>query len=338
MYLSTQILGAIGFVESLLIYASYGSAITGLYFLLVLCFSGVINVGWDYIVMNDNEVFDYFWGTVDFFTDFFLIVFGSSFFTLVLSYWFANIRKIFKRHDKKLIIVRGVPGIGKRSYAEWKELNNVDGATYSIVCWTRFFEKWTENGMVYQYEPTSVRQADHSFIRSVISAFSLNVDRIYVVHTFEKKWQYLPYMDLAHANGYEVEIVELACRSKRELRHFNRRSIHGVPMEKSLKVFLGWDVDRLSIMQEPYMEAEIGDNGDSIPLHLNTDEERRMKDLLDKEIDEYRKGIRGIEVLSEVPRRSSSNDRYDINQASSEIIERITGADRWEVRCRQQYV
>jgi hypothetical protein len=333
MYLSRQLLNAIGTLQTIIQYVSQGATLILLSVLLSFFMTGSANYALYLVDKNYDTITDVAIGFLDLFTDILLISMGGAILGLLTNYWVVAITSMFRNTEKRVIIVRGVPGIGKKSYAEWRELHKEQVGHYTICNWARIFEKWSDIGMRYEYDPLRVREADHRLMRTYIRSLSARIDRIYVVHTFEKMWQYNPYVELAGIHGYTVEIVELLCHTKRELRHFNKRSIHNVPMEKSLRVFLEWHGDKRAIVQHPYLEPEISVNGDSIPLHLETEEDRKKMEVqLDRELEAYKKNIGSVDEDYEVYRPIGKR------QSSLDMICKLSAQDRWNVHNKYKYV
>jgi hypothetical protein len=255
---------------------------------------------------------------------------------LVTSYvwliWRNIVAAWWRTPERRMIIVRGVPGIGKHSYVDWRELHDDYRGKYAICDWSNTFNKWNKETEIieYEYDALRSREADYLLFTRSARAVGRGMNRIYVVHTFEKKWMYEPFVSLAKSNGYQVEIVELVCNNKRELRHFNQRSTHSVPLKKSVRVFSNWQRDSRAILQEPYLEPEIGQNGDSIPLHLSNRKEREeFKERLDVELDNYFK-----RHPSNHTNRKSRKVAPVLNEYSHLIIPRITSRDSWFARRR----
>ena len=248
--------------------------------------------------------------------------------------WHA-IGRIWNLNERRVIIVRGVPGIGKRTYVSWRELNDDYYGKYTECIWSKFFEKWNKETEVfeYDYDPIRIREADHALFARFINAVFRGVNRVYVAHTFERRWMYEPFVTLAKLRGYKVEIVELACNSKRELRHFNARSTRHVPYKKSLRVFCNWYHDIRAIIQEPYLEPEIGDQGDSIPLHISDENVCNWyREQLDRELDEY--FANNGNINEHEPKQGSSNRRRKSTLTSGRLITPITSTDIWYARSR----
>jgi hypothetical protein len=288
----------------------------------------------DYFIHSLSQVFEASCPFANFLVDVFISFSISS---LLFSYLYMLWNYIVSiwniKSEKRLIIVRGVPGVGKHSYVSWRELNDEYRGQYALCEWSKLFEKWNNETEVfeYDYDPLRVREADHQLLSRAVRAFRKQINRIYVAHTFEKRWSYEPYVLLAESNGYTVEIVELVCKNKRELRHFNHRSVRNVPFKKSIRVFAQWQKDKRALLQEPYLEAELGENGDSIPLHLSSAKEREeYSQRLDAELENYfNNHPNNRPSVSDIDRRI-----YNQLNISSVLIPRITSKDMWFARKR----
>jgi hypothetical protein len=209
-----------------------------------------------------------------------LYVLGLGALLIVGIYLFSLLYSCFnKKTTKKTVtIVRGVPGIGKESYVVWREFENNDGGTYRISYWQNYFGR----GKNYKYDPRLVKTAEMCSLNEYIKYLVSRIDRIYVLSTFEKTWQYEIYVTLAKIFRYECNIVEIECLDERELRYFQMRSKKNIPYDKCLRIFNEWEYDKRAILQEPYKDDC---EGDSIPLYGSINEEE-----LDSELEQYRKG------------------------------------------------
>ena len=118
---------------------------------------------------------------------------------------------------KNLILVRGVSGSGKSTFAD-KFLN-----TSLLISTDDFFIEEGE----YKFNPNHLKANHERCIDSVESEmkFRENIaeDTNIVVHnTFTQKWEMDPYIDLAGKYGYNLYTIIV------ENRH-NSDSVHGVP-------------------------------------------------------------------------------------------------------------
>lgn len=124
--------------------------------------------------------------------------------------------------DKKLYIVRGVPGSGKSTFA--LELVR---ANFLVCEADKYFYDKEGN---YNFDGSKLKEA-HEWCRDRVETFmkdSLLNDQFYrqiaVSNTFTREWEMQPYVDLAEKYGYRVFSVIV------ENRH-GGKNIHGVPDE-----------------------------------------------------------------------------------------------------------
>ena len=53
-----------------------------------------------------------------------------------------------------------------------------------------------------------------------------------------------------------MSITELVCENHDELKYYNSRSTHNIPLSKSIKLFENWEEDELAYKRRPYMTDE----------------------------------------------------------------------------------
>lgn len=116
--------------------------------------------------------------------------------------------------EKVLIILRGLPGAGKTSFAKmmWPE---------AVICEAdQFFSMSGE----YKFDATKLKEA-HEWCREVVRHLMNNgKPQVVVSNTSTTEKEIQPYLDLAKEFGYRV--VSLIV----ENRHGNS-NVHGVPKE-----------------------------------------------------------------------------------------------------------
>ena len=149
--------------------------------------------------------------------------------------------------DKKIKIIRGVPGIGKRNYVYYLESNL--NREYIICDWNNFFIK---DGK-YEFNGKDTSKAESYCLQTYLNAIKNDIKRIYVIGNFNQKWQYDNYIKLANLFNYKVDITELECKNTTELMYYNNRSVHKIPYTKSLKVFQNWEEDNRAYKRIPYL-------------------------------------------------------------------------------------
>jgi len=124
---------------------------------------------------------------------------------------------------KKLIIVRGLPGSGKSTYA--RRLVE-EGQAHVVAEADDYF---TDEDGSYNFDPAALQQA-HSYCQIKCETW-LNLDlTVVVANTFTKEWEIAPYRAIAKRTGAELEIITM---------RGNYGSIHGVPDEVIKKMV--WD-------------------------------------------------------------------------------------------------
>jgi predicted kinase len=129
--------------------------------------------------------------------------------------------------NKKLYIVRGLPGSGKSTFAEALVGNDF------LVCEAdKFFYDKEGN---YNFDGSKLKEA-HESCRNLVETYmkdSLLNDQFYreiaVSNTFTREWEMQAYVDLAKEYGYTVFSIIV------ENRH-GGENVHGVPQEAIQKM------------------------------------------------------------------------------------------------------
>lgn len=130
--------------------------------------------------------------------------------------------------NKQLILLRGLPGAGKTSLAEFitEGINSTIRAADDY-----FYENGPTDG--YDFDPTKLGVAHKECVNRVKDDMKEGVDMIVVTNTFTKAKDMKKYIELADKFDYRFSSIIV------ENRHGNK-SVHGVPdstmdkMEKEL--------------------------------------------------------------------------------------------------------
>mgnify|MGYP002761221431 CR=1 FL=1 len=115
--------------------------------------------------------------------------------------------------SKEFVVVRGVPGCGKTTFAEM-----IAGQYGEVFETDEYFE--TDNG--YDFDPSKLGEAHDWCKRQVESAMEEGVPRVILANTSSCVWEFIDYYRMAAENGYRPHSVI------KENRH-GSDSTHGVP-------------------------------------------------------------------------------------------------------------
>lgn len=121
-----------------------------------------------------------------------------------------NIRK-FLIKEKYLILVRGVPGSGKSSFAKL-----LAGKRYQVFEADNFFMASGE----YRFDPTKLHMAHTACKNLVEYEMDKGVQKIFVSNTFTKARDLKPYYELAAKYEYKVFCIIVENRHKGKNTHY----------------------------------------------------------------------------------------------------------------------
>lgn len=123
--------------------------------------------------------------------------------------------------SKELVIVRGVPGCGKTTFAE-----TIAGSRGEVFETDEYFV--TEDG--YDFDPSKLGEAHEWCRKRVESAMrDHGVPKVVVSNSSSQVWEFLPYLEMAARYGYRVHSVI------KENRH-GSSSVHDVPQSTCNKM------------------------------------------------------------------------------------------------------
>lgn len=95
--------------------------------------------------------------------------------------------------------------------------------------------------MVYLWHPDMIRESHHVNKIKCKRAMELGIEDIIVDNTNTTWKEILPYVELAKAFGYDVEIMEPDTAWKFDVSECFKRNTHKVPLESIQKMFDRWE-------------------------------------------------------------------------------------------------
>jgi predicted kinase len=126
---------------------------------------------------------------------------------------------------KELIIIRGLPGSGKSTFAT-KTLFR-----YKRVAWAEADHYFTDEAGEYRFDPAHIKDA-HAFCQQkVLDAMVVGLPVI-VSNTFSQIWEMQPYFNMAERYGYTVQVYVM------DSQYGNT---HGVPEEAIERMRVRWE-------------------------------------------------------------------------------------------------
>ncbi len=124
----------------------------------------------------------------------------------------------------KLLLVRGVPGVGKTTYAK----AYVDEFSYKHLEGDMYF---VGPDGVYRFEYDKLGEA-HAWCRAECESAMQRGENIVVSNTFCTMREMIPYLQMARRHGYKVEV--------KALKH-GYGSIHDVPPDRMQRFRERWE-------------------------------------------------------------------------------------------------
>ena len=152
----------------------------------------------------------------------------------ILFFYFLRERKtssislsgpIWLRQEKTLTLVRGLPGSGKSTFANFISRSNVFEADQYFI---------GKDG-IYRFDGSKIKNAHKWCLDKVELEMTKNSPNIIVSNTFTQKWEMENYYKLAEKYGYRVFSIIV------ENRH-GGENVHGVPQEQLDKMAKRFEV------------------------------------------------------------------------------------------------
>ncbi len=144
---------------------------------------------------------------------------------------------------KKVTILSGVSGSGKSKYAgtllleytsstgltleEMLRLPKGDKRATAAYCSADMYFVGTDG--TYKFDVSKLSDAHGACMREFITACQGETEMVVVDNTNTTAVEIAPYILVAQAYGYEVEVITVMCESEDDVRAAAARNSHGVP-------------------------------------------------------------------------------------------------------------
>jgi len=142
----------------------------------------------------------------------------------------------FFSKQKKLIILRGLPGSGKTELANDLLKKNKNGQIFSV---NDFFI----NDGKFKYDTSKAKEA-HLWNQSrAENAMKEGCSLIIINNPNVRKWEARPYVESGIKYGYIIEFIETNSVWKNDVYELSKRDVHNVPIEVIKKMKNQWEKD-----------------------------------------------------------------------------------------------
>jgi predicted kinase len=127
-----------------------------------------------------------------------------------------------QRKSQNIILLRGLPGSGKTTFADLLSENG----KYPVYSVDHYF---TDEAGNYKFNHLENHLAYDECIRNTITAVQSGIEKIIVDNTFTIEWEMEPYFKIASENGCRIFVLTV------ENRH-GSTNVHGISEEQIRKM------------------------------------------------------------------------------------------------------
>jgi predicted kinase len=141
---------------------------------------------------------------------------------------------------RKLCIIRGLPGSGKSCLAKViKQEASITYDTQPVICSTDNF--WDKETGTYNYRPHLLDIA-HGWCRGIVCDEMLHQRELIILDNTNTTFKEIaPYLELAAAFGYDVDIFEPTNPWSKDPNECVKRCTHNVPLTIIQKMAERWE-------------------------------------------------------------------------------------------------
>jgi len=136
---------------------------------------------------------------------------------------------------KQVIILRGLPGSGKSTFAKNLKVDFSNVYRTEIVSADDFFTIALTGE--FKFDPTRIGDAHADCFRRYLQLLQTKIDRVIVDNTNTTRLEISPYVLAAEAFGYSHLIKYFPC----SIEEASERNIHNVPIETIARMAMGFE-------------------------------------------------------------------------------------------------
>jgi len=131
---------------------------------------------------------------------------------------------------KYLLVMRGLPGAGKSTYAE-RVLDLFRKMYDTTVCSCSADKYFVGDDGVYRFDHTKLGQAHGQCKSQARSAMEVGINLIVIDNTNTTEREMEPYVSMAEKHGYKVKYKVVGKLDEDSVNEYFSRNIHGVPLD-----------------------------------------------------------------------------------------------------------
>ena len=147
-------------------------------------------------------------------------------------------------NEKRLVVLRGLPGSGKSTVAKALDVDSQAG-----ICNADDF-RYSSQG--YHFDPNRLSDVHRRCFTKCVELIDSDCPLIIIDNTNGHLWEYEAYMMLGRVTGYETKVVEVSCPDQASLGRFVRRNVHRVPMDACVRMWKEWEADPRAVLVDEH--------------------------------------------------------------------------------------
>jgi predicted kinase len=161
--------------------------------------------------------------------------------------------------EKKLIVLRGVPGSGKTSWVSNYIKTHPNESVIAINDYDFFF-----NEDKYQLNVSQIDEARSNSMTNFLEAITQNYDTIIINNINNRFYMYVNYILISASFGYKSTVFTIPCNNEHELYMFQSRNKYKIPMTYARNVYNDWDNDPKEMILTSFIHKKGGNNAEGV--------------------------------------------------------------------------